>query len=162
MTAYFAHCQNRVVTTKPRAWRTASIEGKANRTQKAEHTKGQEMRKHLKTDTEATKEAYETLRAQNPWSHRSSKLLHHRVLPHATLAPWLNDPAFLNIYNRVVQYTLVDLYRCYELWTLAQQASKVDGAILEVGVWRGGTGAILAEANRLTKKAFILRTHLRV
>ena len=41
---------------------------------------------------------------------------------------------------------MVDVYRCHELWTLAKQAAKVEGAILEVGVWRGGTGAILAAA----------------
>jgi hypothetical protein len=40
--------------------------------------------------------------------------------------------------------TLVDIYRCYELWTLVEQTSKLAGGIMEVGVWRGGTGALIA------------------
>jgi O-methyltransferase len=60
----------------------------------------------------------------------------------------MSDEAFLSVYQRVKDFTLVDIYRCYELWTLAKQAPA--GAVVEVGVWRGGTGAILAAASRST------------
>ena len=43
-------------------------------------------------------------------------------------------------------YTLVDKYRMYELFQLAKQAAKVDGAFLEVGVWRGGSSAVIQAA----------------
>lgn len=103
--------------------------------------------------------AYEILRGEEPWKHESSNILHHRVTPFATLAPWLNDKDFMQIYEKVRQYTLVDLYRCYELWVLAKQSTKVEGVILEVGVWQGGTGAILAEATKLNnKKVFLADT----
>ena len=92
--------------------------------------------------------AYTTLRQQKPWSHEKSEILHHRVLPYATLAPWLNDFEFMNLYEKIKNHTLVDIYRCFELWILAKQTSKLNGSILEVGVWRGGTGAILAEATK--------------
>jgi O-methyltransferase len=39
----------------------------------------------------------------------------------------------------------VDLYRCWELWALVDQCAKLDGDIIEIGVWRGGTAAILAK-----------------
>lgn len=105
------------------------------------------------------KAAYDSLRKQQPWRHESSDILHHRVLPHATLAPWLNDSDFMVLYEKIKNHTLVDIYRCYELWVLAKQAEKVDGAILEVGVWRGGTGAILAEAVKSTvKKVYLADT----
>jgi O-methyltransferase len=129
--------------------------------------KTNKMGKHLYKGTtvnneinkEALKAAYDSIRIQKPWTHHSSVHKHHRVLPHATLAPWLNDEDFLNIYGKIKEYTLVDLYRCYELWILAKQSSKIDGAILEVGVWRGGTGAILAEATKsLNKKVFLADT----
>jgi O-methyltransferase len=100
--------------------------------------------------------AYETLRSENPWSHRTSRYLHHRILPHATLAPWLNDESFQKTYESIRKHTLVDIYRCHELWSLAKQSLKVNGAILEVGVWRGGTGAIIAEAARNTGKEIFL------
>lgn len=100
-----------------------------------------------KTPTqEATTAAYQTLRAQSPWHHERSEILHHRVLPFATLAPWLADAEFMRLYEQIKGHTLVDIYRCHELWTLARQAADVEGDVLEVGVWRGGTGAILARA----------------
>jgi len=67
-------------------------------------------------------------------------------MPAATYSPWLNDAAFLAAYQRIKRFTLVDIYRCYELWELAKQALRVEGAVVEVGVWRGGTGCLLALA----------------
>ncbi|MCW2312793.1 TylF/MycF family methyltransferase [Rhodoferax antarcticus] len=97
---------------------------------------------------EAIVAAYNTLRAQPPWQHDRSAILHHRVLPFATYAPWLMDPDFLKLYEQIKNHTLVDIYRCHELWSLAKQVGDVEGDVLEVGVWRGGTGAILASAVR--------------
>lgn len=73
-------------------------------------------------------------------------ITHARVLPSASYSPWLDDVGFLSFYERVRTNTLVDVYRCYELWQLAGQLGNVRGDFLEVGVWRGGTGAILAKA----------------
>ncbi len=66
------------------------------------------------------------------------------VYPRATYAPWRGDRAFLQIYRQVQDRTLVDIYRLWELWTLVEQAAKAGGALLEVGVWRGGSGALIA------------------
>lgn len=110
-------------------------------------------------ERETIKAAYDSIRTQEPWTYHSSTLKHHRVLPYATLSPWLDDKDFITLYDKIKQYTLVDLYRCYELWLLAKQSAKIEGAILEVGVWRGGTGAILAEATKyLNKKVFLCDT----
>lgn len=79
------------------------------------------------------------------WSHaKSPELLHSHLAVGATYSPWLSDPEFLSAYEAITDYTLVDAYRCYELWDLAKQSSHLNGAILEVGVWRGGTGCLLA------------------
>jgi O-methyltransferase len=70
---------------------------------------------------------------------------HEEIRPWATYAPWNADPDFVATYNAIKDHTLVDLYRCWELWTLVGQSAKLDrGGILEIGVWRGGTGAIMA------------------
>lgn len=61
-------------------------------------------------------------------------------------APWLKDVEFGAIYDRVRGNTLVDRPRCYSLFQLARQVRAVPGNILEVGVWRGGTTALLASA----------------
>jgi O-methyltransferase len=81
------------------------------------------------------------------WAHPlAPDIRHSRIAPAATYSPWLTDSAFLAAYRHVRKSTLVDIYRCYELWELARQSSHVEGAILEVGVWRGGTGCLLALA----------------
>jgi len=68
-----------------------------------------------------------------------------RVAPSATYSPWNKDRSFNQMYRAIQEFTLVDKYRCYELWTLVEQSSKLhEGAIVEIGVWRGGTGALIA------------------
>ena len=74
---------------------------------------------------------------------------YENVLPSATYAPWNLAAQFVSTYNAVRDYTLVDIYRCWELWTLVGQAAKLKGGIVEVGVWRGGTGALMAQRARL-------------
>jgi O-methyltransferase len=92
-------------------------------------------------------QAYQTLRSQQPWNQvETPTIKHHRVLPHATYSPWLTDAGFMATYEKIKDFTLVDIYRCYELWLIAAQLENVEGNFLEVGVWRGGTGALLAQA----------------
>lgn len=74
-----------------------------------------------------------------------SGLPQERLFPAATYAPWNADPEFRDVFSRIMGNTLVDQYRCYELWQLVQEVASVSGAVLEVGVWRGGTGVLLAK-----------------
>jgi len=84
---------------------------------------------------------------RSTWSHPKSKGMIHQInRPMATYSPWLNDLEFIECYSKIRGHTLVDEYRCYELWSLVQQVGNLGGCILEVGVWRGGTGALLASA----------------
>jgi O-methyltransferase len=67
------------------------------------------------------------------------------VLPNATYSPWNLDEAFKTAYLQVKDATLVDRYRCFELWRLVEQTAKLEGgALIEIGVWRGGTAALIA------------------
>jgi O-methyltransferase len=69
-------------------------------------------------------------------------------------SPWNLDEYFNQTYQKIQHNTLVDKYRCYELWKLVEQSAKLsEGSIIEIGVWRGGTGALIAEqANRCNIK----------
>lgn len=71
-----------------------------------------------------------------------------KVEPEANYSPWLSDASFLEAYAEVHTYTAVDVFRHYELWKLAQQIAHVPGDLLEVGVWKGSTGILLALAAR--------------
>lgn len=68
------------------------------------------------------------------------------VHPIATYSPWNKDDLFQKVFASIEGFTLVDRYRCFELWTLIEQVAKLrSGSIIEIGVWRGGTGALIAQ-----------------
>jgi O-methyltransferase len=75
----------------------------------------------------------------------SPDIPHEIFMPNATYAPWLADLSFNQIYDLIGQHTLVDQYRCYELWRLAGRIKYLPGDAVEVGVWRGGTGCLIAK-----------------
>jgi O-methyltransferase len=89
---------------------------------------------------------------------------HQIVKPQATYSPWLADVDFSAAYAAIIEpsdfpHTLVDRYRCYELWQLASRC--VPGDVLEIGVWRGGTGCLLAKRLQSTapkKKIYLCDT----
>ncbi|OGV57872.1 MAG: hypothetical protein A2X45_19800 [Lentisphaerae bacterium GWF2_50_93] len=61
-------------------------------------------------------------------------------------APWRTDREFLDTYGKIKDFTMVDIYRCHELWQLVGETCKhTSGDLIEVGVWRGGTGALIAK-----------------
>lgn len=64
-------------------------------------------------------------------------------------SPWNEDPEFLHTYKKVTPYTLVDRSRCYELWSLVKQCKKISGSLIEIGVWKGGTGALIAKSAQI-------------
>jgi O-methyltransferase len=80
---------------------------------------------------------------------------HETILPLAAYAPWNLDAEFTKVYEQCRANTLVDIYRCYEIWSLAAETAKLpQGDLIEVGVWRGGTGALIAaQCARLTPSA---------
>lgn len=65
---------------------------------------------------------------------------------YATYSPWNVDNEFQDVYNKIKNHTLVDILRCYEIWKLVEQVSKLkQGACIEVGTWKGGTGGLIAK-----------------
>ena len=71
------------------------------------------------------------------------------IFSQSTYAPWNGEDAFQRVYSVIRAHTLVDEYRCYELWMLCGQFDALEpGDMLEIGVWRGGTGCLLAARSR--------------
>lgn len=76
---------------------------------------------------------------------------YEKITPYATYAPWREDEAFISIYEKVKNNTLVDIYRLYSLWISCRETAKCGrGDIAEIGVWRGGSGALLAHGMKLS------------
>jgi O-methyltransferase len=90
------------------------------------------------------------IRQRRELASHAPGIRHAEVFPAATYSPWLADEEFNAIYQTIRKNTLVDVYRCYELWQLVGEAAKLPvGDLLEVGVWRGGTGALIAKRCQL-------------
>lgn len=70
----------------------------------------------------------------------------YESIPLTTYAPWNASAEFRAVWTAIQNNTLVDIFRCWELWQLVGQAKKLSGSFIEVGVWRGGTGALIASA----------------
>ena len=68
----------------------------------------------------------------------------------SSYAPWKEDLEFQNCFSKIQTHSLVDKHRCYELWDMIQQSAKLEGALIEIGVWRGGTGALIAKRAELS------------
>jgi len=80
---------------------------------------------------------------------------------YSTYAPWSTDIEFKNVYDVIYPYTMVDIYRCYELWQLISQIKKINGAIIEIGVWKGGTAGLIckkADIEGLNRKIYLADT----
>lgn len=100
------------------------------------------VRKFLKSTARGL--GFEISRIPKP-GDQSEPEEYSKVTPSATYSPWNKDRSFNEVYSAVQKFTLVDKYRCYELWNIVEQTSKLrEGAIVEIGVWRGGTGALIA------------------
>lgn len=82
-------------------------------------------------------------------SKNNDNISHQNIVSYSTYSPWLDDMEFIKIYDKIKNNTLVDIYRCYELWNFIKKNKHLKGDILEVGVWRGGTGCILAKSAQL-------------
>jgi len=65
------------------------------------------------------------------------------IRPMSNYTPWNSDEGFERALQCVKQSTLVDKFRLYELWQLVEQSKKLEGDIIEVGVWRGGSAALM-------------------
>ena len=95
------------------------------------------------------------------WENRPTKYTYNQelIFPRNTYNPWFDDKEFMDIYSSQVRLnTLVDIYRCYELWDIAKRLKDTKGSILEVGVWKGGTGCLLAENINLNDSLFLCDT----
>lgn len=77
--------------------------------------------------------------------------IYQQINPYATYSPWHEDNYFNEIYNKIRNHTLIDKFRLYELWTIARQIDNMEGVIIEIGVWKGGSASILANAAQNSK-----------
>lgn len=77
-------------------------------------------------------------------------LKYEGIFSQCAYAPWRADAEFQRAFAAIRNNTMVDEYRCWELWSLIGQTANLPaGDILEVGVWRGGTGCLMARRSML-------------
>mgnify|MGYP006076813765 CR=1 FL=1 len=102
---------------------------------------------------------YRERRKKIVWQNSPSKKTHQRIFTNATYSPWIDNKNFQKIYSIVKDHTLLDKFRLYELFELVKQTNDVEGDILEIGVYKGGSGILLAKASvNLKKTVYLLDT----
>lgn len=59
-------------------------------------------------------------------------------------SPWFGESGFLEHYRKSSERSLVSPDRCFILYKSLMQAQRKDGDVIECGVYKGGTAALLA------------------
>ena len=67
---------------------------------------------------------FDVRRAPNPKAN-AGPIPHARVEPNASYSPWYADAEFLKVNDRIKYHTMVDIFRCFELWQLIAEAGKL-------------------------------------
>ena len=69
-------------------------------------------------------------------------------LTEATYAPWKVDSEFQEFYKKLpTRSVALGELQLYDLWNAVKSVKKIDGDIMEVGVWRGTSLALLGHAS---------------
>jgi O-methyltransferase len=77
------------------------------------------------------------------------------IIPFADYAPWRNDDEFNKSFFLVKDNTMItEPQRMYELWQLSKEVKDLEGDYIEVGSWRGGSGALIAMAAKINSLNF--------
>ena len=87
---------------------------------------------------------------------------HSIIIPEFTYSPWLADKNFQKIWPSLRKNTRVDEYKAYSLWKLIEQVKHLEGDVIEVGVWRGGSGCLLAykcKQEKIGAKVYLCDTY---
>mgnify|MGYP001569125539 CR=1 FL=1 len=71
---------------------------------------------------------------------------------------FVDDQDFLREYVTIQEITLVSPHRCYHLWKNALGAKSVSGDVAQVGIYKGGSARMIADAVGVSKKVFLFDT----
>tara|TARA_Y100001958_G_C21210537_1_gene536295 strand:- start:1010 stop:1759 length:750 start_codon:yes stop_codon:yes gene_type:complete len=70
------------------------------------------------------------------------------IISSATHAPWKKDREFLDFYEKIKNYTLLDYPRAFTLWQCSKSLKNQNGSILDLGCLLGGAGFLMAKVNK--------------
>jgi O-methyltransferase len=71
---------------------------------------------------------------------------------------WVNDSLFNQISQEMIEgkHTTLLKDRLFPLWQFAKQGSRFEGSFAQVGVFKGGSARLIAEAKKENKQPFYL------
>lgn len=70
-------------------------------------------------------------------------------IPENFYSPWQQDKEFQKTKKAISKHTFLDDYKLYEIWQSIEQVKHSEGDLIEIGVWRGGSGFLMAKKCRL-------------
>lgn len=71
---------------------------------------------------------------------------------------WVNDPEFNSISRKMIEekHTTLLTDRLFTLWQWGRQAARLPGSFAQVGVFKGGSARLIAEAKKGNREPFYL------
>lgn len=73
-----------------------------------------------------------------------NKKIYGIIISEAFYKPWKKDQKFQFFFKKVYKNTMLDESRLYNLYLGIKFTSKLKGDIIEVGTWKGGSGALMS------------------
>ena len=73
------------------------------------------------------------------------------IIPENFYSPWIKDISFNKVFKKIQWNTRIDKYRLFSIWELMEQTKNLNGDIIEIGIWRGGSGCLIAKKAQLLK-----------
>ncbi len=69
------------------------------------------------------------------------------IISNALLAPWKYNENFIKNYEKIKEFTILDIRRLFTIWTYAESVKDLDGNILDLGCLNGGAGFLMSLEN---------------
>ena len=69
------------------------------------------------------------------------------IISNALLAPWKYNENFKKNYEKIKEFTILDIRRLFTIWTYTESVKDLDGNILDLGCLNGGAGFLMSLEN---------------
>jgi O-methyltransferase len=76
--------------------------------------------------------------------HKFDRRLYRMHFPEVWYSPWDKNKEFSSLYKKIRNHTNVSKMKLFDLYAINKQIQNLEGDVLEIGTYRGGSAALLA------------------
>lgn len=83
--------------------------------------------------------------------HKFDRHLYHMHFSEVWYSPWDKNQEFNSLYKKIRNHTNVSKMKLFDLYAINKQIQNLNGDVLEIGTYRGGSAALLATGSSRSK-----------